>query len=194
MKIIEAPQFGPMFRFNDGHVYWALHLLSKGERIGRKHLADLIGVGEGSMRRIIETLKEWNFIDVRQSGISIAPGGLAFLEQIPMTPVDIPILPGSMVGMYSQGVLVRGVSGKVKNGMEQRDAGIKVGASGCTTLVIRDGMLMIPPDWNLDAKEPEAARAIRATGMTDQDVLIIGTGDNPLVAIEAAINAAFELI
>ena len=82
MKIIDEPQFGPMFRFNDANVYWALHLLSDGRRMGRKRLAEEVGVGEGSMRRIIDTLKEWEFILIKQTGITITKAGQSFLNQV----------------------------------------------------------------------------------------------------------------
>ena len=75
MKIIDEPQYGPMFRFNDANVYWALYVLSDGKRMGRKRLAEEVGVGEGSMRRIIDTLKEWGFILIKQTGITITKAG-----------------------------------------------------------------------------------------------------------------------
>ena len=193
MKIIDEPQFGPMFRFNDANVYWALHILSDGRRMGRKRLADEVGVGEGSMRRIIDTLKEWDFINIKQTGITITKAGLSFLEQIPIRPVDI-FVEGSVAGACQQGVLVLGGAEKVVNGMEQRDAGIKVGAHGCTTIVIRDGVLMIPPDWNMDEKTPELAYKIRKEiGLTQSDALIIGGGENQSVATEAALTAALMM-
>ena len=177
MKIIDEPQFGPMFRFNDANVYWALHILSDGRRMGRKRLAEEVGVGEGSMRRIIDTLKEWDFILIKQTGITITKAGQAFLAQLPIRPVDV-FVEGSVVGKFQQAVLVLGGADKVVNGMEQRDIGIKVGGEGCTTIVIRDGNLMIPPDWNLDEKDPEVAYKIRKeTGITQSDALIIGGGD-----------------
>ena len=190
MKIIDEPQFGPMFRFNDANVYWSLHLLSDGRRMGRKRLADEVGVGEGSMRRIIDTLKEWDFINIKQTGITITKAGISFLEQLPLRPVNI-FVEGSVAGLCQQGVLVLGGADKVVNGMEQRDAGIKVGADGCTTIVIRDGVLMIPPDWNMDEKTPELAYKIRKEiGMTQSDALIIGGGETQALATEAAITAA----
>ena len=190
MKIIDEPQFGPMFRFNDANVYWALHILSDGRRMGRKRLADEVGVGEGSMRRIIDTLKEWDFINIKQTGITITKAGLSFLDQLPLRPVNI-FVEGSVAGACQQGVLVLGGADKVVNGMEQRDAGIKVGADGCTTIVIRDGILMIPPDWNMDERTPELAYKIRKDiGMTQSDALIIGGGETQALATEAAITAA----
>jgi len=194
MKIIDVPQFGPMFRFSDANIYWALHILSDGRRLGRNKLAEMVGIGEGSMRRIIDTLKKWNLVTVKQTGITITRAGQTFLNQIPMRVVDVE-LGESTVGLYSQSILVLGVSDKVYNGMQQRDAGIKVGATGCTTVVIRDGALMIPPDWNIDERNQELAYKIRKdTGITQNDVIIVGSADTKNLAIEAAINAAFELI
>lgn len=193
MKIIDEPQFGPMFRFNDANVYWALHILSDGRRMGRKRLAEEVGVGEGSMRRIIDTLKEWDFILIKQTGITITKAGQAFLAQLPIRPVDV-FVEGSVVGKFQQAVLVLGGADKVVNGMEQRDIGIKVGGEGCTTIVIRDGNLMIPPDWNLDEKDPEVAYKIRKeTGITQSDALIIGGGDTHVSAVEAAVSAALNM-
>lgn len=192
MKIIESPQYGPMFRFTDANVYWALHILSSGKRMGRKRLADEIGVGEGSMRRILETLREWEMIQIKQSGITITRSGLGFLSEIPLKVIDVD-LGDSIVGDYSQSVLIFNVADKIQNGMQQRDAGIRVGATGCTTLVIRDGNLIIPPDWNMDVERPEIAKNVRATGITDKDAIIVGSGNDQRTAMMAALTAAFEL-
>ena len=192
MKIIESPQYGPMFRFTDANVYWALHTLSSGKRMGRKRLADEIGVGEGSMRRILETLREWEMIQIKQSGITITRSGLGFLSEIPLKVIDVD-LGDSIVGDYSQSVLAFNVADKIQNGMQQRDAGIRVGATGCTTLVIRDGNLIIPPDWNMDVERPEIAKNVRATGITDKDAIIVGSGNDQRTAMMAALTAAFEL-
>jgi len=193
MKIIEAPQYGPMFRFTDASVYWALHVLSDGRRMGRKKLSEEIGVGEGSMRRIIETLREWEMISIKQTGITITKTGINYLKGLPISVVDVD-LGDSIVGEYSRAIVVYGVSDKIQNGMQQRDAGIKAGASGCTTVVMRDGEFIIPPDWNLDKERPEVAKNIREkTDMGEKDILIVGSGDDLNVATAAALTAAFEL-
>lgn len=194
MKIMDIPTFGPMFRFSDANVYYALYLLSDGTRMGRKALAEASGVGEGSMRRILEKFREWNFVDIKQTGISITKAGLAFLDQIPIRLVDVDIA-GSVMGAYQQGVIVYGVASKIGNGMKQRDAGVRSGAVGCTTILMVDGHLMIPPDWDMDEKTPEIAAKIRKDiEMTQDDVIIVGDAESKIIAIEAAINAAFDLI
>lgn len=193
MKIIDEPQYGPMFRFNDANVYWALYVLSDGKRMGRKRLAEEVGVGEGSMRRIIDTLKEWGFILIKQTGITITKAGQAFLNQLPIRPVSVN-LGEAVVGEYQQAVLVLGVANKVVNGMEQRDMGIKVGGAGCTTIVIRDGNLMVPPDWNIDEKDPDLAYKIRKdSGITQSDALVVGGADSRTSAVEAAVTAALSM-
>ena len=194
MKIMDIPAFGPMFRFTDANVYYSLYLLSDGKRMGRKKLAEMVGVGEGSMRRILEKVRDWNFVNIKQTGISITKAGQVFLEQLPLRLIDIN-LGESVKGDFSQGVIVYGVSSKIVNGMQQRDAGIKAGAEGCTTIVIRDGKLLIPPDWNMDEQTPELAYKIRKeSAITSDDAIIVGSGSSKIVAIEAALNAAFELI
>lgn len=194
MKIMDIPAFGPMFRFTDANVYYALYILSDGKRVGRKKLAEEAGVGEGSMRRILDKFREWNFVQIKQTGISITKAGLVFLDQIPVRLIDVD-LRGSVVGDFTQGVIVYGASSKIVNGMQQRDAGIKAGAEGCTTIVIRDGKLMIPPDWNMDEQTPELAYKIRKdTGITADDVIIVGGGSSKIAAVEAVLNAAFELV
>ncbi len=193
MKIIDEPQYGPMFRFNDANVYWALYVLSDGKRMGRKRLAEEVGVGEGSMRRIIDTLKEWGFILIKQTGITITKAGQAFLNQLPIRPVSVN-LGEAVVGEYQQAVLVLGAANKVVNGMEQRDMGIKVGGAGCTTIVIRDGNLMVPPDWNIDEKDPDLAYKIRKdSGITQSDALVVGGADSRTSAVEAAVTAALSM-
>lgn len=193
MKIIDTPQFGPMFRFTDASVYWALHTLSDGRRVGRKRLAENIGIGEGSMRRILDTLKDWEMIVVKQTGISITRRGLDFLEELPLRVVELDA--GSLVlGAHTQAVLVKGVAGDIGNGLHQRDVGIRAGALGCTTLVMDGGRIIMPPDWSIDDNDPAVAGQIRSMGvMEDGDALIIGGADSRFVAINAALMAAFDL-
>ncbi len=193
MKIIEVPQYGPMFRFKDHHVYWTLHLLSGGKRMGRKKLSDMVGIGEGSMRRIINTLREWEMIDIKQTGIKITREGFGFLFELPLKVLDINI--GDLVvGDHQQAILVKGVAEKIENGMQQRDAGIRAGSEGCTTILYRDGKLLMPPDWDLDVNRPALASTIRSIEeMEDGDVIIVGGAFERMGAVNGALMAAFEL-
>ena len=193
MRIIDVPQYGPLFRFTDANVYWTLHILSDGRRVGRKRLAESVGVGEGSMRRILKTLEEWEMVQIKQTGITITRAGLAFLAEVPVKVIDVDL--GDMaLGDCVQAILVKGVADKVQNGMQQRDAGVRAGALGCTTLLIRDGVLMMPPDWSIDQHNPALAQDIREkSGITEDDIIIVGSANDREAAVNAALTAAFEL-
>lgn len=194
MKIIESPQYGPMFRFNDADIYRTLYYLSSGKRIGRKKLSEMVGIGEGSMRRILKTLTDWEMVEIHQTGITIKRSGLGFLDEVPVKVVSDIDFGDMVVGDFSKAIIVFGVSEKIENGMQQRDAGIKVGSNGCTTVLLRNGALMVPPDWNLDEKNPKLAAKIRKeTGITEKDAIIIGGGHTEQIAENAALTAAFEL-
>ena len=194
VKIMEAPQYGPMFRFTDASVYWALHVLSDGRRIGRKRLSEMVGVGEGSMRRILNTLKERDMITIKQTGITITKVGSDYLEKIPIRVIDLN--PRSLViGEHTQAVVVKGGAEKIGNGLQQRDAGIRAGSRGCTTLIVSDGKIILPPDWSIDENNPDIAADIHALEIvSDGDAIIIGGADDQFVAISAALTAAFEIV
>jgi hypothetical protein len=194
LKILEAPQYGPMFRFTDASVYWALHVLSDGRRMGRKRLSELVGVGEGSMRRILNTLKERDMITIKQTGITITKIGQDYLEKIPIRVIELN--PRSLVlGDYTQAVVVKGGAEKIGNGLQQRDAGIRAGSRGCTTLIVKDGKVLLPPDWSIDDNNPDVAKAILGMKIVENgDAIIIGGADDQNTAVNAALSAAFELV
>ncbi len=161
--------------------------------MGRKKLSDMVGIGEGSMRRIINTLREWEMIDIKQTGIKITREGFGFLFELPLKVLDINI--GDLVvGDHQQAILVKGVAEKIENGMQQRDAGIRAGSEGCTTILYRDGKLLMPPDWDLDVNRPALASTIRSIEeMEDGDVIIVGGAFERMGAVNGALMAAFEL-
>ncbi|MDD4185092.1 MAG: hypothetical protein PHX75_00400, partial [Candidatus Methanomethylophilaceae archaeon] len=145
------------------------------------------------VRRIVETLRDWDMISIHQTGITITRSGLGFLAELPIKVIDVD-MGDAVVGKYQQAVLVYGVGSKVENGMQQRDVGIRVGACGCTTVVMRDGVLQIPPDWNLDIERPDIADRIRSTtDMGPNDAIIVGSAQDSHTAVNAALMAAFQL-
>jgi predicted transcriptional regulator len=194
MKLVDLPRYGPVHRFADYHVFKTLSILSDGRRKGRKQLAEMVDVGEGSMRTIIEYLREREMIDVKQTGVKIAAKGHEFLSKLPIymervEPTD------STLGERSAAVLVKGQSMKIKMGVEQRDSAIKAGAEGATTIIVSGGQLVVPPDYDLDKERPEFAETLRRLlAVSEGDVIIIGTAKTYNRAEDGALAAAFELI
>jgi predicted transcriptional regulator len=194
MKILEMPRYGPLFRFADHHIYRTLSLLSSGRRVGRKRLADEVGIGEGSMRKIVNVLKEREMIDVRQTGVRISPKGLAYFNELPVRMEEVRS-PDMTISDTSIAVQVKGAGNRISTGIEQRDAAIKAGADGATTVVMLEDRLLVPPDYDLDANVPETAKVLRDRfDLEDGDVIIVGTSTDPRKAANGALAAAFDIV
>jgi len=194
MKFIQQPRYGPLHRFTDYHVYKSLSILSDGERKGRKLLADRIGVGEVSMRTIVEYLRKQGLIEIKQTGIRITRKGQELISRVPLQTYSLESQ-SMTLGDASVAVQVKNVGHKVGSGLEQRDRALLAGAKGATTVVVRKGELIIPVDYNLDTELPDAAAEIRRLfDLEENDVIIIGTSVDLQKAEEGALSAAFELI
>jgi hypothetical protein len=194
MKILDLPKYGPVHRFADYHVYRTLLMLSDGRRRGRKSLADTVNVGEGSMRTIIEFLRDKGYVDVKQTGIKISHKGQEFLRKLPihmerLEPSDISVAERNVA------VLVRNSAERIALGIEQRDAAIKAGADGATTIVIKGGWMIVPPDFYLDKEKPEIAKSLRKLlSLNEGDVVIVGAAHEYDLAEDGALAAAFALL
>ncbi|MEM0449458.1 MAG: DUF4443 domain-containing protein [Methanomassiliicoccales archaeon] len=194
MKFVDLPKYGPVHRFADYHVYRTLLILMDGRRKGRKQLADSVKVGEGSMRTIIDYLRDRGFIDVQQTGIKISNKGLEFMKSIPLKverlePSDMSIAERNVA------VHVKGAASRVSLGIEQRDAAVKAGAEGATTIIYSGGKLIIPPDYSVDDHKPSSSLLLRKVfSLAEGDVIIIGTAQEYFEAENGALAAAFALI
>ena len=58
MKLVDLSRYGPVHRFAITMSTRRCAALSDGRRKGRKQLAEAVGIGEGSMRTIIEYLRD----------------------------------------------------------------------------------------------------------------------------------------
>lgn len=194
MKLVDLSRYGPMHRFSDFHVYNALAFLSDGRRKGRKNMAEAIGVGEGSMRTILEFLRDHDLVDIKQTGVVISKRGLEFLNSFHLQ-VGLVTRSDVTIGKVTVAVLVRDKADRIRIGVEQRDAAVKAGAEGATTIVVHSGDLWILPDYNLDKNRPDFASELRSIfELRERDVIIIGTGQSYRQAEDGALSAAFDLI
>jgi hypothetical protein len=194
MKFVNLHKYGPLQRFANYHVYRTLLLLSDGKRRGRKQISEAVKVGEGSMRTILEHLREKHLIDIRQTGVKISSRGLEHLHQLPirlerLEPSDISIAERNVA------VLVHGKANLITLGIEQRDFAIKAGAEGATTIIVSANKLIVPPDYHLDEERPKISKELRnALDPDESDVIIIGTATDYEHAEDGALAAAFELL
>ncbi len=194
MRFMDQVCTGPACRFGDAHIYYFLHTLNENGKMSRAKLSEVLNIGEGSTRGLIELLKEWKMLDVKQTGMSLSDYGREFLGNIP---VDIVSAPRSeyVPGAFNSGVIVHGCINKVTDGMYQRDRAIIAGADGAGVFIMDDGELIMPKTWNIDQMDPEfAGKVRRITGIGDGDVLIITGASDPDVATVSAIAVGLDML
>ena len=194
MRFLDSVRGGPACRFGDAHIYYVLHTLQRNGKMGRRNLADAVGIGEGSLRTMIASLKEWDLLDVKQSGIALSDIGRRFMSDIPMDLVDVPYS-DYVLGAFQSGALVRGAADKVTDGMTQRDTARIAGADGASVFVMNDGVLMMPPTWSMDAHDKDFSDDLRSkVDMNDGDVLVISGAKDMDQAAVSAIAAGLEML
>jgi hypothetical protein len=110
-------------------------------------------------------------------------------------PIKIPKNPLT-VGAYNVCFLVRKAANVVGYGLEQRDAAVKAGALGATTLIYKQNILTMPGvEENCFKNYPKIRdMLISALQPKENDVIIIGTANNQETAKIGAKAAAIETL
>jgi hypothetical protein len=118
------------------HIFKALQLLYS-ENYIRSLLCRELDLGEGSVRTLLKHLKTQDLIESTKGGNKLNDRGRrTFAELRDSIPAKIIIPKCSVaIGKYNCGILLRSFAFAVKSGIEQRDAAIKIGACGATTLI-----------------------------------------------------------
>lgn len=192
--ILDRQSRGPPGRYGDAELFYTLDHLSSGRSMGRKALSNYVGIGEGSMRSLLNVLEGFDMVTVTRMGVSITPVGRELLDALGARTVDM-YIPLYVLGKFQQSIVVKDAAERVFNGIDQRNAGIRAGGDGCSTWTMKDGRIIMLPNWDMDEHEPSIALKIRHhTRMVDGDVLIIGGGDSKHVAMMAAADAALQLV
>lgn len=195
-RILAPPPRSGSLGNND--VMFILETLEKrfrsGTLIGRGDIAAVTGIREGAVRAILQRLERMGFIRITNMGVILLPTGSDFLRAMGITLMELDHTT-SAIGRYQVALLVRGMADRVDKGVEQRDSGLKSGGDGCTTIVCRNGRLILPPEWDVDANTPELASKIRSYGISDGDIVLIGgSNTDRTMAAAAANSAALELL
>lgn len=146
------------------------------------------------MRTILTWMKGKGLVSIKQTGVRITSSGLDFLNALPLRLKDIDVSDIS-IGKCSAAALVKRTASKIGTGIEQRDAAIKAGADGATTIVVKGRRLVVPTDYDLDKEKSELARSLRQLfDLEEGDVVIVGTASSRRNAEQGALAAAFELL
>lgn len=178
--------------FTKAHLLYALILL-KENRMGRKQLAEELRLGEGTIRTILSRLLDEGLIEISRPGVTLSNKGTKYLTDIETMLVWRPLpSTGITVDDVNWAVLVRGVSKRVRLGVEQRDQALIHGASGATTLVYREASWHIP--GLEESVESHILEHLSSFNPGEQDVAVIGSSGDGFTAIIGALAAAIDLL
>jgi hypothetical protein len=181
--------------FDIAHIYKTFQLIENHGHISRDLLCQELNLGEGSIKTLIRHLKMQNLVETNRTGTRMSNKGKKIFSHILSSIPRECILPKCSValGRYNHAVLLKQLSSAVKSGIEQRDAAIRMGALGATTLSFINEKFIIP-GTNFDALRRELhTRELLINNLEPEslDVVIIGSDDtNHRIAEMGAKNAA----
>jgi len=184
--------------FIEAHLVRALRIIGSEGPVGRARLAKALGLGEGAVRTLLKHLENQGIIEASRAGIILTGSGKRLSSDLGCRISTVVEVPHSSltVGAFNMALLSRNAANSVKAGIEQRDAAIKVGAQGATTLVFSQGKLVMP---SVEEDVLKTAPNVRETLMSrlkpeENDVIVIGSADDKLTAEYGAIAAALETL
>jgi hypothetical protein len=181
--------------FDMVHVFKTLQLIKDKGHISREKLCKELELGEGTVRTLIRHLKMHDLVESSNAGTTMTKKGNSFFSDLASSmPSETHLSRCNItLGKYNHAILLKQMSFAVKSGIEQRDAAIKVGASGATTLLFKDNRFLIPrSNYNALKDEEQLARQlIENLHPNEKDVIIIGTDNSSKKRAEfGAKNAA----
>ncbi len=190
-----APAFKPY------HAAVALILIGREQPLGRYELCEKMSIGEGSVRTLLKRLSEADLIEAEgKQGQKLTSKGKTLFDRVLR---DVPIglsLDVRRLVMYEHAFanLVKKQSGKITDGVRQRDEAIIQGGydkAGASTLIQKSGNLVMPPDdfHILTAYEEETLLVLESLRPDDGDVIVIGSADDENLAREVSMAAVMTL-
>jgi len=189
---------GPRPSFSVFDVIKAMELIAEKGSIGRGKIAEELRLGEGATRTLISRLIDARLIASSKSGCSLTEKGAKIWNELrAIIPQKFVLEKNELTfAAYSVALQVKGQGGKVKKGLEQRDAAVTVGAKGATTLVFKDNRLILPMISTDVAKDYPVTfnQIIRLTKLEENDVVIISSADQLKMAEYGALAAAWSLV
>ena len=184
--------------FNEAQVVKALEIIGAHGTVGRIRLSKELELGEGATRTLLKHLKKEGLIEGSRRGVTFSEYGKKLFSNLRSKISEGIDVPNSLltVGPFNIAVLVRNAAHGVRRGVEQRDTAIKAGALGATTLIFSRNKLTMP------SREEDVFKGISSIdnilvsklNPKENDVIIVGSGENKRSAEIGAKMAALELL
>ncbi len=184
--------------FESAHIFKVLQVMHVNAKASRSLLTEEIGLGEGSIKTLVKHLKMNGLVITSKAGMTLTNKGKALFSKLnEVMPAENDIEECSLtMGKFNHVILVKGLAKDVGSGIEQRDAAIKIGALGATTLVFRDDKLFTSDkSHDMPIKDQKLTFVlVEKLQPENGDVVIIASAENKKIADLAAKKAALETI
>lgn len=200
LSVSKTASPGPAPAFTAVHVTRALLYIGDKEPIGRIELSRKLGVGEGAVRTIIKHLTKAKLVGTAKGGCVLTQRGSILYKSLRGKLSEIRSVNAGQLALdkESAAILVRGSGGLVNRGIEQRDAAIRVGATGACTLVYKNGQLVMPmserENWTLHHDEPLFVELQKVFSPSNNDVITVVSAPSHELAEHSAMAAAMTLL
>ncbi|MCS7120870.1 MAG: DUF4443 domain-containing protein [Nitrososphaerota archaeon] len=191
-----APGPSPSFTIYDAVRF--LSIIASEGLVGRARLSEMLGLGEGATRTLILKMVNKGLISTSKKGCKLTEKGekiwRSLKAHIPVM-VELKEKNELTLARYNVAVLVRG-GANVRKGLEQRDASIRAGAKGASTIVVKHGRLILPAVSDDVSRDfPKAfTHIIQSLNPEEGDVVIICSADSLRDAERGSIAAAWTII
>ena len=156
------------------------------EKKSRKELSDSLEIGEGTLRSILDKLKQKKLIESTQQGHKFTKKGEGFYKEL-LELIDPPkkVSTSFYKNKKQTGLLLKNRR-DVKIGIEKRDIAIKHGADGAIILKFRERLFF--PDMEYETKDFDMLE--KQFDLEKNNILIITYSDTTRFAELSAIGCA----
>jgi len=195
-----AQRYAPsrMLSFDLVHVFKTMQMMSDNNRISRSIMMQELGLGEGSIKTLVKHLKIHGLVENSNAGMWLTNKGEVLYTKLHiLIPRETDITKCSVaLGKFNHAILLKNMAHNIKSGIEQRDAAIKAGAVGATTLIYRNERLVLPGTGEDLMRNDQKIHSLIMEKLSPEqnDVIIIGSSQNKKIAEMAAKSAALYTI
>lgn len=191
-----ASRYAPsrVLSFGVVHVFAALQLIEKSGRTSRGALSSGLALGEGTVKTLVKHLKMHGLVQTSNGGTKMTAKGKGICEGLlSAMPAEMSLPRCSVaLGKFNYAVLVSEFGFAIRSGIEQRDAAIKMGATGATTLLFKEDRFVMPASSHDSLKKEPQVRRMLVEKLKPQegDAVIIGSANSNEKTAELAAKSA----
>lgn len=197
-KVAQRHAPSRMLSFDLVHVFKTMQMMSDNKKISRSRMMQELGLGEGSIKTLVKHLKMQGLVENSNAGMWLTSKGETLYAKLHVSiPREMDIAKCSVaLGKFNHAVLLKNMAYTIKSGIEQRDAAIKAGAVGATTLLCKNERLVLPGTGEDLMRNDQKIHLLIMEKLSPEqnDVIIIGSSQSKKIAEMAAKSAALYTI